>query len=99
MPRLSPASRFPRDLAPCCALRGGLPGARWVDPANYHITLRFIGDIDHGLRAKSSPCWPRSGAVTFRLTASTLCHPLAGAAARGGRRCCRAAADGVAGRP
>jgi 2'-5' RNA ligase len=27
-------------------LRGGLPGARWVDPENYHVTLRFIGDID-----------------------------------------------------
>ncbi len=22
----------------------GLPGARWVDPENYHITLRFIGE-------------------------------------------------------
>jgi 2'-5' RNA ligase len=28
------------------AFRGGLPGARWVEPENYHITLRFIGDID-----------------------------------------------------
>ena len=27
-------------------LRGGLPGARWIDPENYHITLRFIGDVD-----------------------------------------------------
>ena len=27
-------------------LRGGLHGARWIDPENYHITLRFIGDID-----------------------------------------------------
>lgn len=24
---------------------GGLPGARWVDVENYHITLRFIGDV------------------------------------------------------
>jgi 2'-5' RNA ligase len=23
-----------------------LPGARWIDPENYHVTLRFIGDID-----------------------------------------------------
>jgi len=27
-------------------LRGGLPGARWIDPENYHITLRFVGDVD-----------------------------------------------------
>lgn len=31
------------------ALRGGLPGARWVEPDNYHVTLRFIGDIDDAL--------------------------------------------------
>jgi RNA 2',3'-cyclic 3'-phosphodiesterase len=30
-------------------LRGGLPGARWIDPENYHLTLRFIGDIDDTL--------------------------------------------------
>ncbi len=27
-------------------LRGGLPGARWIHPENYHLTLRFIGDVD-----------------------------------------------------
>jgi len=30
-------------------LRGGLPGARWIDPENYHVTLRFIGDIDDAM--------------------------------------------------
>ena len=26
--------------------RGGVIGARWLDAADYHITLRFVGDVD-----------------------------------------------------
>lgn len=32
-------------------LTGGLPGAKWVDTGNLHLTLRFIGEIDEGLAA------------------------------------------------
>ena len=47
MPRLFTALEIPAPIAfSLSLLRGGLPGARWIDPENYHITLRFIGDID-----------------------------------------------------
>jgi 2'-5' RNA ligase len=53
MPRLFTALEIPRNAAMSLSLlRGGLPGARWIDVENYHITLRFIGDVDgpHGRR-------------------------------------------------
>nr|WP_316656775.1 RNA 2',3'-cyclic phosphodiesterase [uncultured Gellertiella sp.] len=48
MPRLFTALEIPRNAALSLSLlRGGLPGARWIDVENYHITLRFIGDVDN----------------------------------------------------
>ncbi|MFD2182610.1 RNA 2',3'-cyclic phosphodiesterase [Rhodoplanes azumiensis] len=50
MPRLFTALEIPADVGErLTMLRGGLPGARWIDPENYHLTLRFIGDIDDAL--------------------------------------------------
>jgi 2'-5' RNA ligase len=50
MPRLFTGLEIPTEVAAALSLlRGGLPGARWIDPENYHITLRFIGDIDDRL--------------------------------------------------
>jgi RNA 2',3'-cyclic 3'-phosphodiesterase len=47
MPRLFTGIEIPSQIGlALSAYRGGLPGARWIDPENYHITLRFIGDID-----------------------------------------------------
>jgi len=47
MPRLFTGLEIPAALGEeLSLLRGGLPGARWVDPENYHVTLRFIGDVD-----------------------------------------------------
>jgi 2'-5' RNA ligase len=47
MPRLFAGLEIPAEIGQTLAnLRGGLPGARWIDPENYHVTLRFIGDID-----------------------------------------------------
>ncbi len=47
MPRLFTGLEIPDDIRESLSmLRGGLPGARWIDPENYHITLRFVGDVD-----------------------------------------------------
>jgi 2'-5' RNA ligase len=47
MPRLFTGFEIPAEIGARLAFfRGGLFGARWVEPADYHITLRFLGDID-----------------------------------------------------
>ncbi len=47
MPRLFSGIEIPATVAQRLNLvRAGLNGARWIDPANYHLTLRFLGDVD-----------------------------------------------------
>ncbi|MGH7152692.1 MAG: RNA 2',3'-cyclic phosphodiesterase [Acetobacteraceae bacterium] len=63
--RLFVAIDLPREVRQLLSsLSGrGIPGARWVPPENYHLTLRFIGEtpayqaeeIDHALAALKSP--------------------------------------------
>ncbi len=48
MPRLFTGLEIPYSIQSALSFkRGGLSGARWIDPENYHITLRFIGDVDN----------------------------------------------------
>ena len=47
MPRLFSGIEIPASVARRLTLvRTGLTGARWIDPENYHVTLRFLGDVD-----------------------------------------------------
>lgn len=47
MPRLFTGIEIPAMIGEQLSfLRGGLPGARWIDRDNYHLTLRFVGDVD-----------------------------------------------------
>ena len=47
MPRLFTAIEIPEATrVRLSLLRAPLSGARWVEPENMHITVRFAGDID-----------------------------------------------------
>ena len=48
MPRLFAALELPHDaVLSLSLLRGGLPGARFIEVADYHITLHFFGDMSN----------------------------------------------------
>ena len=50
MGRLFTALEIPSEIAINLELmRGGVEGARWIDRENYHITLRFVGEVDGGV--------------------------------------------------
>ena len=72
MPRLFTGLEIPRDVGFALSLkRGGLYGARWMDPENYHITLRFIGDVDHSTANEVTDALDRlanSEAFSIRLS-------------------------------
>ena len=74
MPRLFTGLEIPPEIAAELALyRGGLPGARWIDPANHHVTLRFIGDVDHGVaRDIASTLAEDRPRAPFRVTIDAL---------------------------
>ncbi len=51
-------------------LKGGIPGARWLEPENYHITITFIGDVEETLadQIALSLSSASAGTGTFPLT-------------------------------
>ena len=48
-------------------LSSGVPGARWVDPGNYHVTLRFIGEVDEGMASDIDAALTQIRAPRFAL--------------------------------
>lgn len=73
MPRLFTALEIPAEVASALTLhRGGLNGARWIDPADYHITLRFLGDVDRRTANEADAMLADIGGYPFEVTLDGL---------------------------
>ena len=73
MPRLFTGLEIPKSLGDSLSmLRGGLPGARWIDPENYHLTLRFIGDVDERLAHEAAFILGQVRREAFEIKLDTL---------------------------
>ena len=68
MLRLFVGIEFPPELKlRLSLLQSALPGARWIDPGNLHLTLRFIGEITEDLAADVDEAMGRLRARRFTL--------------------------------
>jgi len=73
MPRLFTGLEIPPGVAQSLSsLRGGLPGARWIDPEHYHMTLRFIGDVDDVIAHEVASLLARVRRQAFELQVADL---------------------------
>lgn len=79
MPRLFTALEIPAQIRTRLGLiRAPLPGARWIDPENMHITVRFFGDMDGRTADELADALADIHATPFTVT-------IAGVGAFGGR--------------
>jgi len=68
MLRLFVGIDFPPELKLRLSLLcGGVAGAKWVDPGNFHLTLRFIGEVDEGVAADVDEALVRLKARRFAV--------------------------------
>lgn len=71
--RLFVAIEVPPPLrAELARLQNGVPGARWVEPENFHLTLRFIGEVDHGVARDIDSELGRISAIGFELAIKSV---------------------------
>jgi 2'-5' RNA ligase len=75
MPRLFTAIEVPKEIGMMLSmLRGGIHGARWISPENYHLTLRFIGDIDDRTANEAAGMFDFVERPAFNVTLTGLDH-------------------------
>src|SRR6185312_10694181 len=67
------AIEIPQNVAErLTLLRAGLSGARWIDSDNYHLTLRFIGDVDGSTARDFTFALSEIAAAPFQLRLNGL---------------------------
>ena len=52
----------------------GVPGARWVDAGNLHLTVRFIGEVDEGIASDIDAALAQIRAPRFALALAGVGH-------------------------
>ncbi len=67
------------DLPPEVKLRvsllcSGVPGAKWVDAGNLHVTLRFIGEVDEGTASDIDAALAQIRAPRFAIAIAGVGH-------------------------
>lgn len=67
--RLFIGIRIPESLQTRLAgLQSGVPGAKWVAPENFHITLSFLGDVEERRFEDLHTCLAAVSAPSFDVT-------------------------------
>src|SRR5580704_7055536 len=73
MLRLFVGIEFPPELKlRLSLLQSGIAGARWIDPGNFHLTLRFIGEVSEAVAADVDEALLRLKARRFTLQLAGL---------------------------
>ena len=53
-------------------MTSGLPGARWTGEESYHLTLRYIGEVDQGTADDIDAVLGNINVKTFDITLSGI---------------------------
>lgn len=73
MPRLFTGLEIPQEVAfRLSMLRGGVSGAKWIEPDDYHLTLSFMGNVDEASAADAAEELSRIEARSVRVRLTGL---------------------------